>query len=196
MIHDGKRSKTMSVRPDNFVMKAISAMVLLTVAAACGSSSSEVDADVMFAQMMIPHHEQAIELADLALDPAMEASAEVKTLAQKIKAAQDPEITFMKEWLTDGGHSLIADDGVDHSSMMKGMLSLEELDSLRAVTGAEFGRAWIEAMIAHHEGAIDMARVVLQDGTDTEIASLAESIIEAQTAEIKVLNILAAVAPM
>ncbi|MGA0877658.1 MAG: DUF305 domain-containing protein [Ilumatobacteraceae bacterium] len=166
-------------------------MAMIAMAAiltGCGSSSSETDADVMFAQMMIPHHEQAIELADLALNPATGSSAEVQELARAIKAAQDPEIAFMKEWLTDGGHSLTADDGVDHSSMMKGMLTLEELDSLRQLTGSEFDTAWIEAMIAHHEGAIDMAQTVVQDGDDPEIAALAESIGQSQSSEIEILR--------
>lgn len=168
---------------------------VLGLISACGSSSDSGStdggaADVMFAQMMIPHHEQAIELADLALNPAAGASESVRNLATQIKTNQDPEIAFMTSWLTQGGHSLMADDGVDHSSMMSGMLSMDEMDALRTLTGVEFDQAWIAAMIAHHEGAIDMARTVLDDGTDSEIADLATKIIEAQTSEIETLRAL------
>lgn len=155
---------------------------------ACGSSSASNDADVMFAQMMIPHHEQAIELADLALNPAAGASEAIKQLAAQIKANQDPEIAFMTTWLDTRNESLMADDGVDHSSMMSGMLSLEDLDALRRLTGTEFDRAWIAAMIAHHEGAVQMAETVQRDGDDEEIATLAADIIAAQTAEIELLR--------
>ena len=155
---------------------------------ACGSSSSSSDADVMFAQMMIPHHEQAIELSDLALNPAAGASEAIKQLATQIKGNQDPEIAFMKAWLEERGESSTADDGVDHSSMMSGMLSLEDLDALRLLTGDEFDRAWIAAMIAHHEGAIEMAETVQRDGDDDEIAALAADIITAQAAEIEILQ--------
>lgn len=166
----------------------VSLTAVLGLVSACGSSSDGSDADVMFAQMMIPHHEQAIELADLALNPAASASEPVRSLATEIKANQDPEIEFMTSWLMDGDHPMVADDGMDHSSMMSGMLSLEELDELRTLTGADFDRAWIAAMIAHHEGAIEMAERVLADGSDPDITSLAESIIEAQTAEIEILQ--------
>lgn len=155
---------------------------------ACGSSSSSSDADVMFAQMMIPHHEQAIELSDVALNPAAGASEAIKQLAMQIKANQDPEIEQMKAWLAARNESLTADDGVDHSSMMSGMLSLEDLDALRLLTGTEFDQAWIAAMIAHHEGAIQMAETVQRDGDDTEIGTLAAAIIAAQTAEIEILQ--------
>jgi uncharacterized protein (DUF305 family) len=169
---------------------SIAGMVIL---GACGSSSSSSnDSDVMFSQMMIPHHEQAIELSDLALNPAAGASDPIRELAMQIKNAQDPEITFMKNWLTEMKMPLVADEGVDHSSMMSGMLSLEDLDAMRTLTGAEFDQAWIASMIAHHEGAIDMARTVLSDGQDKDIATLAEEIIQAQAAEIEALRLLAA----
>lgn len=174
--------------------------VLTTIVASCGGSStsdssSETtfnDADVMFAQMMIPHHEQAIELADMALDPTVGASSEVTALATQIKAAQDPEIDQMKGSLTAWGKPLTDDTGMDHGSMMGGMLDVDELDAIGAMTGSEFDTAWIEAMIAHHEGAIDMAEEVLSDGTDPAIRALAEAIIAAQAAEIETLEALLA----
>jgi len=176
----------------------------LTVTAACGSSDTSSsstpdssieesgdspavdfnDDDVMFAQMMIPHHEQAIELSDIALDPAVGASDTVRALAEQIKSAQDPEIDQMKSLLSAWGESMMMDSSIDHSTMMNGMLSLEELDNLSQLRGAEFDAAWLEAMIAHHEGAIQMAQDALDSGSNADIRALCEAIIASQQAEI------------
>ena len=140
--------------------------------------------DVMFAQMMIPHHEQAIEMSDIALDPAVGAGDDVRRLATAIKAAQDPEIAQMMALLESWDRPVVPDDGTDHSSMMMGMLSVEDLEALGALTGAEFDRAWLEAMIAHHEGAIEMAEDAAERGANAEVRALAAVIIAAQQAEI------------
>ena len=144
--------------------------------------------DVMFTQMMIPHHEQAIEMADIALDPKIGASAEVKALAAQIKAAQDPEIMQMKNLLESWGESLEMSGTMDHSSMMDGMLSPDDMARLSTLTGSEFDRAWIEGMIAHHNGAIEMANTVVSGGKSTEAVALGNAIIVAQTAEIEELQ--------
>ncbi len=164
-------------------------IALITVlAAACTSGGSSGDgfngADTMFAQMMIPHHEQAIEMADMALDPATGAGPDVTALAEAIAAAQDPEIAEMTALLEGWGEPVAMDEGMDHSGMMSGMLTVEELDALAELRGAEFDRAWLEAMIAHHEGAVDMAEDVLADGENPEVRDLAERIVAAQAAEI------------
>ena len=182
---------------------AISAALLLT---ACGSSSSSDsntettavensatatsfnDADVMFAQMMIPHHEQAIEMSDMALDPSIQASKEVSDLAAQIKAAQDPEIKQMKDLLTSWGQPLTTDMAMDHSSMMDGMLSSDDMEKLGSLKGPNFDDFWAQSMIAHHEGAIDMAEVVLAEGLNKEILSLANEIVSAQATEIEILK--------
>jgi len=177
---------------------------------ACGSSSESSDTttepvaatdaapasdfnddDVMFAQMMIPHHEQAVEMSDIALDPTVQAGEKVLVLASQIKAAQDPEIAQMKALLNEWGKSLTPDDGTDHSSMMKGMLSIEELDALATRSGADFDSAWAAAMIAHHEGAVAMAEDVLSGGVSGEVAELARSIVATQQAEIETLRAIA-----
>jgi uncharacterized protein (DUF305 family) len=123
---------------------------------ATSSESSFNEADVMFAQMMIPHHEQAIELADMALDPTLMASEQVKPLASQIKSAQDPEIDLMTQWLTDWDQPLM-DMSEEHDMSMDGMLSVDEIAALGELTGTEFDQAWATAMIAHHKGAIKMA---------------------------------------
>ena len=148
------------------------------------------DADVMFAQTMIPHHQQAIEMSDIALDPNSGASAAIVALATQIKGAQDPEISQMKNLLTTWGKSMEM-GSMDHSSMMGGMLSLEEIDTLGQLKGAEFDKAWAKGMIAHHEGAIAMANDVLANGKNSEILALANAVVSGQSAEIKTLKPLA-----
>jgi len=148
------------------------------------------DADVMFAQMMIPHHQQAIAMSDIALDPNSQASAAIIALATQIKGAQDPEISQMKNLLTTWGKSMEM-GSMDHSSMMGGMLSLEEIDTLGQLKGAEFDKAWAKGMIAHHEGAIAMANDVLANGKNSEILALANAVVSGQSAEIKTLKPLA-----
>jgi len=156
----------------------------------CGSTSDKNfnSDDVMFAQMMIPHHEQAIEMSDIALDPTTGASASVVDLATRIKAEQDPEIQQMIQLLEAWGEPLTPDDGMDHSSMMEGMLTIEELDQLATLRGIEFDVAWANAMIAHHEGAVKMAQDVLSKGKNPEINTLANAIVDAQLAEIEELK--------
>ena len=148
------------------------------------------DADVIFAQTMIPHHQQAIEMSDIALDPNSGASAAIVALATQIKGAQDPEISQMKNLLTTWGKSMEM-GSMDHSSMMGGMLSLEEIDTLGQLRGAEFDKAWAKGMIAHHEGAIAMANDVLANGKNREILALANAVVSGQSAEIKTLKPLA-----
>jgi len=179
-------------------------LVSLALTAACGSSDTSSnstpdssveesgdspavdfnDDDVMFAQMMIPHHEQAIELSDIALDPAVGASDAVRALAEQIKGAQDAEIAQMKSLLAGWGQSMMMNSDIDHSTMMSGMLTLEELENLSQLRGSEFDSAWLEVMIAHHEGAIQMAQDALEGGSNSDIQALCEAIISGQQAEI------------
>lgn len=158
------------------------------VTSAPPASAEFNDADVMFAQMMIPHHEQAIEMSDIALDPTIGAGAKVADLATRIKNAQDPEITQMRNLLTSWGQSETADDSVDHSSMMQGMLTIDELDALGTLKGTAFDAEWARAMIAHHEGAVDMAEEVIAQGVNADIRTLANAIVAAQQAEIEELK--------
>ena len=171
---------------------AVGSMGLFALAS-CGSSSVDNfnSADVMFAQMMIPHHEQAIEMSEIALDPTVGASELIIDLATRIKAEQDPEIAQMTALLESWGKPLVPEEGTDHSSMMEGMLTVEELDGLAMMRGLEFDAAWANAMIAHHEGAVAMARDVLESGKNPEINSLATAIIESQLEEIEELKAMA-----
>jgi uncharacterized protein (DUF305 family) len=149
------------------------------------------DADVEFLQGMIPHHEQAIEMADIALDPTLGASAEVTDLATRIQAAQDPEIEQMTAWLTEWGQPLQMDTSEGHDmSTMEGTMTAEEMDTLGAATGAEFDAMWAEMMIRHHQGAIAMAQDVKANGSNAEVLQLADQIIAAQQAEVTELQAL------
>lgn len=173
-----------------------SALLAVTILSGCGQSSTAEtvdfnDADVMFAQMMIPHHEQAVEMSEIALDPASGASAAIQDLAIRIRDAQDPEIELMKGFLATWGAPVTPEDGVDHSSMMEGMLTVEELDELAGLQGSEFDKRWARAMIAHHKGAVAMAEDVLADGKNAETRRLAEEIIANQQAEIDELSLIA-----
>lgn len=158
------------------------AILPLLVLAACGGSSDHNDADVEFAQEMIPHHQQAIMMADLL--PGSDASPEVAELAAQIKAAQAPEITLMRGWLKDWDESVMGGHDMGDNMEMDGMLSGAEMRELARTSGAEFNRLWLTGMISHHEGAIEMADDVLEDGKSTEVAELARNIIKAQEAEI------------
>lgn len=153
-----------------------------------GSSSSDSsskaqfnDTDVAFVMNMIVHHEQAIEMADVLL--AKEGVDErVVNLALDIQQAQGPEIDAMNSWLQDWGQSADAGmEGMDHGS---GMMSDGDMAALEAASGAEAGRLFLEQMTQHHQGAIDMAQAELDTGRNADALALAQTIIDAQTAEI------------
>ena len=148
------------------------------------STTGASAADAMFAQMMIPHHEQAVEMSTLAETRA--SSPLIKELATEIKSAQQPEIDQMTAWLDEWGIPVMS--GMDamgaHSGHgMSGMLSDEQLAELAAASGPEFDRLFAEFMIEHHLGAIDMAEDVV-DSKDPRVAALAEAIIVTQEVEI------------
>lgn len=150
-----------------------------------GASAEFNDADVIFAQSMIPHHEQAVEMADIALDPTVGAGPEVIDLATRIKAGQDPEIAQMTAWLQAWGKPVQMDMGEDHDmSSMEGMMSAEEMDSMGGKAGAEFDEMWMAMMIRHHEGAIAMAETVKASGSNPDVLVLADAVIAAQQGEI------------
>ena len=156
-----------------------------TAAAGAATASSKFnDADVTFAQGMIPHHEQAVEMADIALDPKVKASATVKDLATRIKAAQAPEIATMTSWLKGWGKPVTMDAAGHNMSAMDGMMSAADMKALGAATGPAFDTAFFEMMIRHHQGAITMAEKVQKDGVNADVKALAGQVISAQTAEI------------
>ncbi|WP_424887050.1 DUF305 domain-containing protein [Streptomyces sp. XH2] len=142
-------------------------------------------ADVAFAQGMIPHHRQAIVMSEMA--EAHASSGDVKALAEKIKKAQAPEIDTMTAWLNAWGEPVPRGmSGTGHGSPagMPGMMTDRQMDDLRGTTGSAFDRMFLTMMIAHHQGAIDMAGTEKKEGQYGPAERLADSIITSQTAEI------------
>lgn len=140
------------------------------------------DADVTFAEGMIPHHEQAVEMAQMAEERAED--ARVLDLASRIEAAQQPEIDTLTGWLADWG---VEDSGgMEHDGMGHGggMMSEEDMDALMAASGAEFDRLFLEQMIEHHTGAVGMAETEIADGRNADAIAMAETIRDTQNAEI------------
>lgn len=147
-------------------------------------STAHNEDDVLFAQMMIPHHQQAVLLAGMV--PERSANPQVRALAQKISAAQQPEITTMKAQLEQWGINpaeMPHESG--HAGMtMQGMVGDATLVTLEGLKGADFDTLWLQSMIGHHQGAIEMAKVEVEAGKSPEMTALARSIIAAQQAEI------------
>lgn len=142
-----------------------------------GSSVSDDrnQSDLMFVMMMIPHHEDAIEMSDLLL--AKDGiPADVRAMAEQIKAAQQPEIELMQSWLDDWGVGNM--DGMGHG------MSAGDLDALEDASGEAAADLFLEQMIEHHEGAIIMAQQAIDYGRNPDVRALCESIIASQTAEI------------
>ena len=154
------------------------------------SSASPVDvkmADQMFVTMMIPHHEQAIEMAEIVLakdgvDPR------VVAIAERIRAAQGPEIELMAGWLDDWGVER-APSGMDHGD---GMMSEADMTALSDADGTTAGRLFLEQMVEHHRGAVEMAEAALESAEDPDVRALAQQVIEDQNAEITEMQELAA----
>lgn len=186
-------------------------LVAVLAVASCGTSSGEHsgagndkvsssspaagaknEVDVDFATMMIPHHAQAIEMADLALKQAT--APEVKDLASTIKGAQGPEVDRMSGWLTGwgepvpgagGGHDMSGSDGPTD-----GMMSDQEMTDLGEASGSGFDRMWLQMMARHHEGAVDMAKTQLSKGANLESKKLAQGILDSQSSEITQMNVI------
>lgn len=141
--------------------------------AATGFSSAEI----MFAQMMIPHHQQAVDLGTLAETRAE--NPDVKALAAQIMAEQAPEIAIMKSWLTKAGAPL----DMGHAAHMDGMLSDDQMSKLASLSAAAFDRLFLEYMIEHHKGAVEMANSVVTS-SNAEAHDLGHAIHDSQSDQI------------
>ncbi len=137
------------------------------------------ETETMFATMMIPHHQQAIDMSELALTNSD--NQDVRKLAQQIIDAQAHEIEQMQAWIDGHGHEVHG----DHE--MSGMASEEDMAKLATLESPEFDELFLNLMIVHHEGALEM--VSMLDGTDkAEAKELAQHIVEVQKAEIELMN--------
>lgn len=187
------------------------AALTLTATAACGADdgtaaegSSEVsatehnEADVAFASDMIQHHAQALSMVDLTLGRTLD--PEVQDLAEQIREAQAPEIELMADWLTTWGEDVPetmrdhVNAGHDHGGAaesmegmdtdMPGMMSADDMTALEEASDADFQALWLEMMVEHHTGAVEMAEAEQEDGRYRDAVELAGRIVESQTAEI------------
>ncbi|MET7488376.1 DUF305 domain-containing protein [Streptomyces sp. NPDC005538] len=181
------------------VLAATASVAALTLAACGGGTGGKADggteagghnaADVSFSKEMIQHHRQAVEMAGLAAGHA--SSAQVKSLATKIKGAQDPEIETMSGWLTSWGEKVPQDMsgmGHDMSSSTPGMMSDADMGKLEKASGTAFDTMFLTMMVEHHKGAVDMAKAEKADGRYGPATGLAADVITAQSAEITRMN--------
>jgi len=184
---------------------AAAAAALTLTLAGCSASESSTDgnayndADVDFASDMIQHHAQALQMVDLTLGRKLD--AEVVTVTEQIRAAQAPEIEKMADWLEDwdqpvpetsrdhaNAHAQEHGESVEMDTDMPGMLSAKELETLESASGPEFQTMWLEMMIEHHEGAVEMAEAEVDEGSNAKAVALAEDIIRTQEDEISTMQ--------
>ena len=155
-------------------------------ASGSAASSQFNEADVTFAQMMIPHHQQAVTMSDMLLAKSG-VNADVVALAKQVKAAQQPEITTMEGWLKAWGQPMsAAPGGMDHGG--GDMMSPDEMEALDSADGSMGQRLYLEGMIEHHRGAVGMAEDEINNGTNADAKKLAETIRTTQNAEIETME--------
>ncbi|AGB20576.1 hypothetical protein Mycsm_00115 [Mycobacterium sp. JS623] len=139
--------------------------------------------DVAFATNMIPHHQQAVDLS--ALVPDRTTNAALQQLATQISAAQQPEIQVMKVFLVQWNENPENNAGhAGHGNTMLGMVDEATMTKLKSLNGAEFDKLWLQSMIGHHQGAIEMAKAEIANGDNVDAKSVAKNIVTAQEAEI------------
>ena len=150
-----------------------------------GSTAEQFNAaDVMFAQMMIPHHQQAVAMSDTLLKNSG-VSAETTALAKEIKAAQQPEITTMQGWLKAWGHDMGGGmGGMNHGGLDDGMATEAEMKTFEQTEGTAAEKMYLEMMTKHHQGAIAMAQTETKNGKNADAITLANNIITSQQREI------------
>ena len=152
------------------------------------SNSNLLGSDAMFLEMMIPHHQQAVDISDLAI--ARSNDIELVALAKKIRDGQAAEIIQMKYWLAGAGDDSMMSHGMSHGMIhsmgdgMGGMLTESELSALDSLSGSKFDVYWLKGMITHHEGALHMVTMI-KDSNRSELRNFGKDIIAVQTAEIE-----------
>ena len=165
------------------------------------STTEHNDADVAFASDMIQHHAQALSMVDMTLERPLD--PEVQTLAEDIRDAQAPEIETMADWLTSWGEDVPetmrdhvnsghgggdASEGLEGMEDMPGMMSAEDMGALGDASDDEFQQMWLEMMVEHHEGAVEMAETEQAEGRFKDAVDLAGRIVDAQNAEIDIMR--------
>jgi uncharacterized protein (DUF305 family) len=192
------------LKPRTFLYGAVALAATLTLSSCAGGSlatdsaspsasqttAAVNSADVTFAQMMIPHHEQAVQMSDDFLAKGG-IDQSVIDLATEIKAAQEPEITQLKDWLTAWGEDENSMSGMDGMDGMRGgsdeMMSDDGMMTLEDASGIEASTVFLEQMTVHHEGAIAMAQLEIDEGENADAQAMATHIVKTQKAEIAVM---------
>ena len=148
------------------------------------------EADVHFMQGMIGHHAQALDMTALIADRTNR--RDLALLGQRIEISQKSEIELMSKWLRDRGEDVPEATATHmmsgHMTAMPGMLSPEQMAQLKAATGDDFYRLWLEFMIQHHQGAITMVGELLSSeggAQETDIFKFADAVEEDQSMEIQ-----------
>lgn len=186
-----------------FVLISIVGIAVLAAGCGGGAPNDHNAQDVSFAQDMIPHHKQAVEMADLAATRASD--PKVKALAAQIKAAQDPEIQTMTGWLTSWGEPVTPSagggmpgknmGGSSGSTGGMGMMTDADMTSLGESSGTAFDRQFLTMMTGHHNGAIDMAKTQVEKGKFEPAKQLATSIRDSQQKEVAEMQTILAALP-
>ncbi|MGB8502397.1 DUF305 domain-containing protein [Mycobacterium sp.] len=185
------------------IAAALAALLAVGMLTSCGYSSDQHDTrtgaqqtteqadhnadDITFASNMVPHHEQAVVMAQLV--PTNTTNQQIIDLANRIIGSQVPEIqafrAFLMQWQdAEGNDASPGHDGAGHGAAMPGMVDQATIDKLRSLRNAEFDQLWLTSMIDHHRGAIAMAQDEIAHGKNPDVIYLAKSIITAQQAEI------------
>lgn len=147
--------------------------------AAVAPAATFNDADVMFLQMMYPHHAQAVDMSKLVRTRSQ--SQQVKDLATAIENAQAPEMQQMTTLLGSFGKPAPSTT-MAHS--MPGLMTPQQMTALEGLSGTAFDKMWLQMMVEHHQGAVDMAQDELKSGTNSDVKAMAQAIITAQQGEI------------
>ncbi|MFD6399379.1 DUF305 domain-containing protein [Nocardia sp. NPDC060249] len=152
------------------------------IATSAAASTDFNDADVSFLQMMYPHHAQAVEMAKMV--PSHTQNQQLIALAAQVEKAQAPELQQITDLLAGFGKPAPSASEGHGGHDMPGMMTDAQMSSLQAANGADFDRQWLEMMIAHHEGAVEMAQTELNAGVNPQSRQLATAIVADQEAEI------------
>ena len=175
------------------VMAALAAAIVLS---ACGGSTTRNNAtstpanqpashnlaDVAFTANMLPHHQQGLDLA--AMVPSHTGNADLIKLASGIAGSQQPEIKTLKGFLVQGSERPDADTRGPADIDMTGMVDQVTMTKLGSLQGADFDRLWLQSMISHHQGAIDMANTEISNGVNTDAVTMAKHMVSMQQGEI------------
>jgi uncharacterized protein (DUF305 family) len=168
----------------------LTAVMAAAVVSSCGESSPTPDAqstkhnaaDVTFAQSMIPHHQQAVDMS--AMVRSNTTNRDLIVFAKRISVDQQAQIDTLRELLAQWGEQL-APDHMGHGAMaVDGMVDAATMDKLQTMTGTPFDVLWLKSMIRHHEGAVAMAMPEIAHGENPKAVKMAKIIVDWQQLEI------------